>query len=467
MVNNKVVLTLKDCFLEGESQVKKSWDLACKINDKFNMFSQIYDDVKTTKKKGKLQNIPFVIKDNYDFINNISNSSSATIKNHYSAQNALVVEKILEQGGVPIAKSNCDEFGMGGTGLSSYTGPVINPIDQNRLIHGSSSGSAAAVATGVVPFGLATDTGDSSRKPAAAVGIYGFKPTWGLISRRGVHSFSPAFDTIGFLTNNIEDITVLMNITAGFDPLDFTSADVKKVDYEKEFKKPLKKIRVGYFTENFEIFEKKYHRYFHLVEEGLKKEGIILEPIDFSKELIKVLYPTYQAITFADITSELAKITGISFGERINHDDYIKNVRTLRTSNFGKIVKQRISIGGYIISKENYETVYLQAKKIRRLFINRINQIFQDYDLVFNLGTKIPTKNDTKIDLDNTSLNLDDLLQIANMGGNPSLVVPSHFKIDDNYFGFEVMGPIFKDALVLKFGAIVDKILKEGVKNEL
>ena len=193
MTNNKVVLTLDECFLEGKSQIKKSWDLAYKINDKFNAFSQIYDDVKPTKKKGKLQNIPFVIKDNYDFINNITHSSSATIKNHYSAQSALVVEKILEQGAVPIAKSNCDEFGMGGTGLSSYTGPVINPIDPSKLIHGSSSGSAAAVATGVVPFALATDTGDSSRKPAAAVGIYGFKPTWGLISRRGVHSFFSCF----------------------------------------------------------------------------------------------------------------------------------------------------------------------------------------------------------------------------------------------------------------------------------
>ena len=121
-----------------------------------------------------------------------------------------------------------------------------------------------------------------------------------------------------------------MNITAGFDPLDFTSADVKKVDYEKEFKKPLPKIKVAYFAENFEIFEKKYHQYFYLVESGLKKQGITLEKIDFGKELIKVLYPTYQAITFADITSELAKITGISFGERINQDDYIKNVKSFK-----------------------------------------------------------------------------------------------------------------------------------------
>ena len=143
----------------------------------------------------------------------------------------------------------------------------------------------------------------------------------------------------------------------------------------------------------------------------------------------------------------------------------LRMLRALRTSNFGKIVKQRISIGGYIISKQNYETVYLQAKKIRHLFIKRINQIFKNYDLVFNLGTKTPSNRESKIDLDNTSLNLDDLLQIANMGGNPSLVIPSHFKIDNNYFGFEVMGPIFQDALVLKFGTIVDKILKEGEKN--
>ncbi len=459
MMNNKVSLTIADCQKEGLNQVKKSFQKAQKLNSQFNMFSKIYKQEQDYKNQGLLKNIPFIIKDNYDHFNKITHSSSKTIKNHLSGQNSWVVEKLLEQGAIPIAKSNCDEFGMGGTGLSSFNGPVINPIDETKLIHGSSSGSAAAVALGIVPFALGTDTGDSSRKPAAAVGIFGFKPTWGLISRRGIHSFSPAFDTVGFMTNSIKDIALLLDVTTGFDDKDFTSADVKKINYSQILNEKIKVKKIAYFKESMEIFEKKYHPHFFEVKKKLEERGIVVEEVEFGQELLKVLYPTYQAITFADITSELAKITGIPFGQRIDLNDYKNNVKILRTKNFGKIVKQRILIGGYIISKENYNDVYIKAKKVRRLFINRINEIFEKYDLVFSLGSKIPNN---KISDGNTSLKLDDLMQIANMGGNPSLIIPSRKKIENNFFGFEVMGPIFKDGEVLQLGSLINEILKEG-----
>ena len=199
-----------------------------------NSFVTIIDDVKLNKETDSpLSNIPYVLKDNYSTKGILTTGSSNTLKDYIPPYNSTVYEKLCNAGAIMVAKSVMDEFGMGGTGLTGHTGVVHNPWNTDLIAGGSSAGSAASVAAGVVPFSIGSDTGDSVRKPAAHCGIVGYKPTYGMISRYGLFPFASSLDTCGVLTRNVKDAAIVVDAMKGLDSKDQTSWDSSDINLYK------------------------------------------------------------------------------------------------------------------------------------------------------------------------------------------------------------------------------------------
>ena len=204
--------------ITSEELIREALSKSHEVKEKYNAFVTICDDANPTAiTESLVSGIPFGVKDNYSTKDVLSTGSSNTLKNYVPFFNATVVQKLLDAGAIMVNKTALDEFGMGGTGTTCHTGAVLNPWDKIRMCAGSSAGSACAVAAGVYPFALGSDTGDSIRKPAAYCGIVGYKPTYGLLSRYGLFPFASSLDHCGVLTRNVEDAAIVTDIMKGID----------------------------------------------------------------------------------------------------------------------------------------------------------------------------------------------------------------------------------------------------------
>ena len=221
---------LKNQKVTSQELIKESLTLAHQMQDKYNPFVTILDEAKAQPiTESLLSGIPYGIKDNYSTKGILSTGSSNTLKDYIPFFNATSIEKLNQAGAVPIGKTVLDEFGMGGTGTTGHTGVVRNPWDPTRMCAGSSAGSAAAVAAGIFPYALGSDTGDSIRKPAAYCGIVGYKPTYGMISRYGLFPFASSLDHCGVLARSVKDAAIVVDAMKGIDKNDMTSWDSQNI----------------------------------------------------------------------------------------------------------------------------------------------------------------------------------------------------------------------------------------------
>ena len=414
--------------------------------------------------------IPCAIKDNYSVKNELSTGCSNTLKDYYPVYNATVIDKLNAVHSLSIGKTNLDELAMGGTGLNSNMGIVYNPWskDRSRMAGGSSSGSAVAVATGIVPFALGSDTGDSVRKPAAFCGVVGFKPTWGRISRFGLFPFAPSLDHVAYFTRSVKDAAYVLEVLAGQDKHDMTCSTLKVEDYSKNLNGSLKGKRIAVIKSIDEsLTNSEVKQNFEEVLKKMKEAGVEVIERDIDITLLRAIYPTYMVISCAEATSNDANLDGIKFGPRVMGENFTDTIIRTRTQGFSELVKRRFVLGSYCLSKENQKELLLRAQKIRRLIANATNDILEDVDAIVlpasgNIAPKLEGAQDEK--LSSEYLIGENHLAIGNFAGLPSLTLPSGF-VSEMPVGINVMGKAFAEQEVLNISCGLESLL--GFKNQI
>ena len=419
-------------------------------------------EITEVKEDELFKGIPYVIKDNFSTKDIETTASSNVLKGYIPTFDAEVVSRLKKAGAIIIAKTSLDELAMGGTGTTSHLGPSKNPYDLNRIAGGSSSGSAIAVATGTVPFSLGSDTGDSVRKPASLNGLYGFKPTWGRISRFGLFPFAPSLDTIGYFTRSVEDIAYLTNLLAGQDNKDMSSSYHPVEDYTTYLNRdnPCKKI--GYFKTVVDaVTNKKIVKSFYNLVEKLKAKGYIVENYDFPIDLLNALYPTYMIISCSEATSNDANLDGIKFG--IKPDGNAKHwqdyMTSARTRGFSSLIKRRFIIGSFSLLAENQDELFRRGQKARRVIFNAMEEFYKHFDyLLLPCAKDVPPLiKDVSDQWSEKPDFIDNHLGLANLGGYPSLTCPLGY--DEKLpYGVNVTGRQFEEGNVINLSEDIEKI---------
>lgn len=465
---------LKNNKVTSEELVKESLELAHKCQDKCNAFVTIIDDAKGEKVTDDLlSGIPYGIKDIFSTKDILSTGSSNTLNDYVPFFDATCVKNLKSHGAVAIGKTVLDELGMGGTGTTGHTGVVKNPWDLSRMCAGSSAGSAASVAYGVYPYALGSDTGDSIRKPAAYCGIVGYKPTYGMISRYGMYQFASSLDTVGVLARSVEDAAIVVDGMKGKDENDMTSFDSSKMHLYKDLKK-VKNKKLFYIKEvcdieNYDNPSDELKSHLANFKETIKKcekLGISVEGVSIDKTLLNALPSVYVVISCAEATSNMSNLTGIIFGPRGEGKTPNEMIKAHRTKGFSPLIKRRFVIGSFVLQSENQEKYFLNAKRVRRLIVDKMNELFETYDaMIAPVGTG-PAKylDNSKNMLSNDTSVLEELLQIGNYGGYPSITIPNGF-IDELPVGVNITGKVKDDQNVLNLAYTLESSM--DYKNQL
>jgi len=405
----------------------------------------------------KLLGIPISIKDNICIKGLPTTCASKILQNFISPYDATVIEKLKAEGAIFIGKTNLDEFAMGSSTENSAFFPTHNPWDLERVPGGSSGGSAAAVASRMGLGSLGSDTGGSIRQPAAFCGVVGMKPTYGLVSRFGLVAFASSLDQIGPFGLTVEDTAYLLQIIAGYDPRDSTSAPIDVPDFLKSIKENEKtSYKIGLPKEYFEG------------EIDAEMTKIILEIIERlkSKHHIKEInlphteyaVATYYIIAPSEAFSNLARYDGVKYGFRAEAKSLIEMYKKSRALGFGKEVKRRIMLGAYSLSAGYYDAFYLKASKVRTLILQDFLEAFKEVDLILAPVTPTPPfKIGEKIS-DPLQMYLSDIFTIpVNLAGLPGISVPVGLTSNNLPVAIQVIGPHFKDEHVLSLAYQIEK----------
>lgn len=409
-----------------------------------------------------LWGIPIAIKDNISTKGIRTTCASRMLENYVPIYDATVVEKVKASKMIIVGKTNMDEFAMGSTSRTSYFGAPKNPINKTKITGGSSGGSAACVAGGLVPISLGTDTGGSVRQPASYTGIVGMKPTYGRISRYGLIAFGSSLDQVGPMTRNVYENALLLNNLVGKDKKDLTSSDREIEDFTRLIGKDIKGMKIAipnYFVSSIVspiIIEKLNH-----VVEILKENGAIVDYVDI--KYLEQAVILYQIIAMGEASSNLARFDGVKFGYRSSDSTSVEDMyANTRCEGFGKEVKRRIMVGSYLLSGENAKTYYDKALMIRNAIKNEFDKVFKDYDFVFGPTTTTVAYNlDENLDDPSKSF-MDDVLVIpVNMAGLPGISVPMGKDDDSMPIGLHIIGNHFEEAKIYRIASFLESVLEE------
>lgn len=397
-----------------------------------------------------LLGIPFGIKDIFCTKGVETTCASQILKGFKPPYDATVIKKLNEAHYVHLGRLNMDEFAMGSSTENSSFQTTKNPWDLSRIPGGSSGGSAAAVSAGLCVASLGTDTGGSIRQPAGLCGVVGMKPTYGRVSRYGLIAFASSLDQIGPLTRNVSDCAVVMNVIAGYDPLDSTSIPKTVPDYTEYLGKDIKGIKIGipkeYFMEGMDPDVKK------AIDGALsvfENQGAIL--IDVSLPHTEYAVATYYIICTAEASSNLARYDGVKYGLRTNGKDIIDMYKKTRMKGFGKEVKRRIILGTYVLSSGYYDAYYRKAGKVRTLIRRDFDEAFNACDIIvtavspttaFKVGEKME---------DPLTMYLSDIFTIpVNLAGLPAMSLPCGFDTSGLPIGLQIIGRPLDEALMMQ-----------------
>ncbi|WFE69069.1 Asp-tRNA(Asn)/Glu-tRNA(Gln) amidotransferase subunit GatA [Thiomicrospira sp. R3] len=396
-----------------------------------------------------LTGIPMAHKDIFCTDGVRTSCGSKMLDNFVAPYDAHVVTQFKNCHMPILGKTNMDEFAMGSSSESSYYGPTKNPWDLNAVPGGSSGGSAAAVAAGLVPFTTGTDTGGSIRQPAAFCGISGIKPTYGAVSRFGMISYASSFDQGGPMAMSAQDCAWLLNAMVGFDQRDSTSMQLAPTDYTAQLDKSLKGLKVGVPAEYFgEGLDPQVAASVKQAIAEIEKLGA--EVVEVSLPNQKLAVVAYYVLAPAEASSNLSRYDGVRFGYRCDAPNNLNDLYTRsRAEGFGGEVKRRIMVGAYALSAGYYDAYYLKAQKVRRLVRDDFSRAFESCDVIlgpvaptvaFNIGEKTD---------DPVSMYLADLYTIpVNLAGLPAMSIPAGF-VNQRPVGLHLIGPYFSEAKLL------------------
>lgn len=405
--------------------------------------------------------LPIAIKDNILTKDLRTTAASHILEDFIPIYDATVISKIKEKNMIIIGKTNMDEFAMGSTGETSYFGPTLNPIDNSLVPGGSSSGSAAAVASGITSLSLGTDTGGSIRQPSSFCGLVGLKPTYGRVSRYGVIAFASSLDQVGPITRGVYENALLLNTISGYDSNDLTSSKEPVRDYTGLIGKDIKGLKIAvpnYYMSD--VIDKEIKSRVESVIEMLKNAGCIIDYVDI--KYLEYAIPLYQVIALSEASSNLARYDGIRYGLSVESNDLMDLYKKTRTIGFGNEVKRRIMIGSYVLSGENSKKYYYKALKLRRALTDSFNEIFKNYDLIIGpTNTSTAYKLGTKQD-DALKSFYDDLLTIpVNMAGLPAMSLPIGKNSNSLPIGMHIIASYFKEDQIYQLASFIEEKLKE------
>lgn len=452
--------SLKKRIAEGETTaravVKSALNAAEKLNEPLNAFLQIDRSCALKRAeslangKGALAGIPIAIKDNICVKGMQTSCGSRILGDYHPPYNATVIQRLLDAGAIAIGKTNCDEFAMGSSNENSAFGPVKNPWDITRVPGGSSGGSAVAVAAGIVPVALGSDTGGSVRQPASLCGVFGLKPTYGRNSRYGLVAFASSLDQVGIFARKTKDVARTLSVIAGRDLHDATTADVPVPDYSALLSGDIKGARIGVprslFGEGLDA------------EVRASVEAVIDIYRDLGAEIVDVELPNaqysiavYYIIATAEASSNLARFDGVRYGFRAEEAPRLREMyRKTREEGFGAEVKRRIMLGTYVLSAGYYEAYYGKAQQVRSLIKNDFRSAFEKCDAIitptsptpaFALGEKVDNP---------LAMYLNDIYTVtANLAGIPGLNVPCGLSSNRLPIGFQLLGAYWSEPTIL------------------
>jgi aspartyl-tRNA(Asn)/glutamyl-tRNA(Gln) amidotransferase subunit A len=405
-----------------------------------------------------LAGIPFVHKDIFCTNGIKTTCASRMLENFVPPYDATVVEKLDAAHAVSIGKANMDEFAMGSSNENSYFGAVRNPWDTARVPGGSSGGSAAAVAAGIVPFATGTDTGGSIRQPAAFCGITGLKPTYGRVSRWGMIAFASSLDTASVLARSAQDCAGVLALMAGHDMRDATSADRAVDDYlnalsappgGRDESRPCSGLRIGVAREYFGAGIDAGVG--DAVTEALKVyERLGATLVDISLSTAPLAIPAYYVIAPAEASSNLARFDGVRYGHRCNDPRSLEDLYTrTRAEGFGAEVKRRILVGTYALSAGYFDAYYLRAQRVRRLIANDFTEAFKSVDLIAGPTTPTVAFKLGEKSADPLAMYAADVNTVAvNLAGLPAMSIPAGFS-DGMPVGLQLIAPAFAESTLL------------------
>jgi aspartyl-tRNA(Asn)/glutamyl-tRNA(Gln) amidotransferase subunit A len=403
--------------------------------------------------RGPLAGVPVAIKDNLMTRGIRTTAASRMLEKFVPPYDASVVRRLHSAGALTIGKTNCDEFAMGSSTENSAFGPSRNPWNEASIPGGSSGGSAVAVAAGMTPIALGSDTGGSIRQPASFCGIVGLKPTYGRVSRYGLIAFASSLDQVGPMARTAYDAAIVLSVLAGADPHDSTASQEPVGDYIGSLSGDIRGLRLGVPRTLLEQgVDQDVRRCFDEALEVLKARGAVL--IDVDLPYAPAAISTYYIVATAEASSNLARYDGVRYGFRA---DGVGNLREMyeksRTQGFGPEVKRRIMLGTYVLSAGYYDAYYLKAQQVRTL-------IRRDYDNAFERADAIamPTSPTAAFKIgekseDPLSLYLTDVFTVsAPLAGLPALSIPCGLTGDPLPVGLQLTGRPFDEATLLRVG---------------
>lgn len=449
-------------------EVTKYFIDKCVEKQNLNAILEIFDDAisqaeEMDKKikngfKGKLAGVPVIIKDNILYKGKKASCSSKFLENYVAQYNSTVVDHMLKEGAIILGRANMDEFAMGSSTENSAFVTTLNALDPTRVPGGSSGGSACAVAAGLCPVALGTDTGGSIRQPASYNGVVGIKPTYGRVSRYGVVAFASSLEQVGPITKNVKDNAYMLSVLAGGSENDETSLKIDVPDFLSYIKDNIKGMKIAVLKEVEEVVkgldvEKTYHD----VIKFLSNNGA--EIINASIPDFTLTLPCYYIIAPAEATSNLGRFDGVKYSRRsqsaTNIDDiYLKS----RSEGFGKEVKRRIMLGNFVLSSGYFDAYYNKAKKLQQKLKLEASKVFSVCDAIilptttgeaFKIGEKVN---------DPISMYKEDLFTIlANVLGVPSISIPCGKGKNNLPFGIQIIANNLNEGIIYDIANFIEK----------
>lgn len=395
-----------------------------------------------------LAGLPVGIKDNMCMNGVPTTCASKILENYVPVYTSTAVQKLMDGQVAVLGKTNMDEFAFGSSTENSAFKVTRNPWDTDRVPGGSSGGSAAAVAAGMVPVALGSDTGGSIRQPAALCGVVGMKPTYGRVSRYGLVAFASSLDQIGPITKDVKDSAMVLTAISGHDRLDSTSLSIETPDFTSNLNASIKGLKIGVIKELTGYgLEPGVKENFDRAVKKFEENGAFVEEI--SMPSIKHSTSAYYLIGPAEASSNLARFDGVRYGVRVEGSEIVETHKKTRGQGFGEEAKRRIMLGTYALSAGYYDAYYGQAQKVRTLIINEFNGLFSKYDVLMS-----PTSPTTAFKIgekttDPLSMYLSDVCTIAvNLAGIPAISVPCGLS-EGLPVGLQIMGKQLDEQTVL------------------
>lgn len=446
-------------------------DRFAQVDPQIKSALQVFDKASILKKSsgtGPLAGIPGLIKDNINQEGRIASCASKILANYTATYDATAVSRLKEQGALLVGRANMDEFAMGSSTETSAYCKTANPWDVSRVPGGSSGGSAAAVAAGLVPWALGTDTGGSVRQPAGFCNLVGLKPTYGSVSRYGLIAYASSLDQIGVFTKTVYDNALVYSAIAGRDEKDSSTLDLQQKNYVQEL--------TGKFPQGLTIgvVENALHAteldgqvksvveqaIIDLQNAGVKIKKIALPALDYAAA-------TYFIVSRAEAASNLARFDGVRYGCRAKDIANLEEMYTkTRHDGFGREVRVRMMIGNYVLSSGHSGKYYNNAKNVQRLIRHEFNQAFADVDLLLMPTQACPAFKFGAYDDNKLQMDLQDYFTAAvNLAGVPGISIPCGFSQGGLPIGLQLIGPHLSESLLFQVGHAYQQISDWHTKN--